>query len=67
MSNDGITIFCTLLGMVVYILVLSAWFNSGLRDELSTERVKIIGLELDMKYLKEDVKRLEKVCWEVRK
>lgn len=67
MSNDGITIFCTLLGMVVYILVLSAWFNSGLRDELSTERVKIIGLELDMKYLKEDVKRLEKVYWEVRK
>lgn len=67
MSNDGLTIFCTLLGMVVYILVLSAWFNSGLRDELSTERVKIIGLELDMKYLKEDVKRLEKVYWELRK
>ena len=67
MSNDGLTIFCTLLGLVVYILVLSAWFNSGLREELSTEKAKTICLELEVKYMKNDIKRLEERCREARR
>ena len=67
MSYDGITIFCTLLGLVVYILALSAWFNSCLRDELSIEKAKTICLELEVKYMKSDIKRLESRYWEVRK
>lgn len=65
MSNDTLTCFCVFLGLAVYVLMLSAWLNSGLRDELSMQKAKIYGLEFEIKHMKSDIKRLEERHWEV--
>jgi len=67
MSNDALTCFCTILGVVVYAMALAMWINSGLRDELSKEKAKTYCLELDVKYMKQDIKRLEDRRWELGK
>ena len=71
MSNEGLTIFCTILALVTYSMALPMLLNWGrydkFREELSKEQAKTYGLELDLKYLKKDIESLEKKYWEIRK
>lgn len=71
MSNEALTMFCTILALIVYSMGLPMLLNRGryekLADQLYEEKSKTYGLELDVKYLKQDVQRLEKLYWESRK
>ncbi len=67
MSNEALSVFCVVLALVVYALVLNNLVNWGRYDKLREEQAKTYGLELDVKYMKQDIKRLEERHWEARK
>ena len=78
MSNEELTVVCVVLGLVVYYLALKDMMNWGRydrlaekieknRSEIREEYPKTWGLELDVKYMKQDIKRLEDKCREMRK